>query len=104
MHNLNLALREVSTAAYDEQQTHLLLTMAFGRWISTTTKIDKKNLVTSLFSLHSNRFIQPESVDLLSLPSPNRNHHGQHDHGEAILTKFEKMLQVNNLPEKNYKD
>jgi hypothetical protein len=23
MHNLNLALREVSTAAYDEQQTHL---------------------------------------------------------------------------------
>jgi hypothetical protein len=33
-----------------------LPTMAFGRWISTT-KIDKKNLVTSLFSLCSNRFI-----------------------------------------------
>jgi hypothetical protein len=68
----------------------LLLTMAFGRWISRTTKIDKKILVTSLFSFHSNRFIRLGSVDLLALPSRNRNHPGQYGHGGAILTKFEK--------------
>jgi hypothetical protein len=27
---------------------------------------------------------------LLALPSQNRNHHGQHGHGGAILTKFKK--------------
>ena len=27
---------------------------------------------------------------MLALPSQNRNHHGQHGHGGAILTKFEK--------------
>ena len=64
--------------------------MAFGRWISTTIKIDKKNLVTSLFSLHSNRFIQPVSVGLKLPPSRNRNHHGQHGHGGAIFTEFKK--------------
>jgi hypothetical protein len=49
----------------------------------------KKNLVKSLFSLHSNRFIRLGSVDLLTLPSRNRNHPGQHGHGGAI-NKFEK--------------
>jgi hypothetical protein len=56
----NFAQREVSTAAYDEQQTHLrsivvdlnldhgVLPMNFNE-----KKIDKKNLVTSLFSLYS---------------------------------------------------
>jgi hypothetical protein len=41
----NFALREVSPAAYGEQQTHLRSilspsTMAIGQWISTATKID----------------------------------------------------------------
>jgi hypothetical protein len=54
----NFAQREVSTAAYGEQQTHLrsiavhlghdVLPMNFNE-----KKIDKKNLVTSLFSLYS---------------------------------------------------
>jgi hypothetical protein len=41
------SLHEVRTVAYSKQQTHLrlimssLLTMAFGRWISTATKTDK---------------------------------------------------------------
>jgi hypothetical protein len=37
--------------------------MAFGRWISTT-RIDKKNLVTSLFS----SFFRVVLVGLLELP------------------------------------
>jgi hypothetical protein len=64
--------------------------MAFCRWISTTRKIDKKNLVTSLFSLRSNRFIRPVSVGLLALPSQNCDCHGQHGHGGAIFTQFKK--------------
>jgi hypothetical protein len=62
-----------------------LPTMAFGRWISTT-KIDKKNLVTSLFSLCSNRFIQAVLVGWLGLPSRNRDCHGQHN--MAIVGQF----------------
>jgi hypothetical protein len=42
----NFTLREVSAAAYEEQQTYLLpivviVNHGFGNWISTTTKIDK---------------------------------------------------------------
>jgi hypothetical protein len=55
----NFAQGEVSTAAYDEKQTHLrsivvvdldhgVLPMNFNE-----KKIEKKNLVTSLFSLYS---------------------------------------------------
>ncbi len=68
-----------------------LPTMAFGRWISTT-KIDKKNLVTALFSLEcSNRSVQAILVGLLGLPSRNRDCHGQHGHdGGAFFSKFEK--------------
>jgi hypothetical protein len=41
----NFDLREVRTAAYDEQQTHLQPVMVvvnhgIGRWISMATKID----------------------------------------------------------------
>jgi hypothetical protein len=68
----------------------LLPTMAFGRWISTT-KIDKKDLVTSLFSLCSNRFIRAVLVGLLEQPSQNRDCHGQHGHGGTILSNSRKM-------------
>jgi hypothetical protein len=66
--------------------------MAFGRWISTT-KIDKKNLVTSLFGLCSNVFSQAVLVGLLGLPSQNCDCHGQHGHGHggAILPNSRKM-------------
>jgi hypothetical protein len=67
-----------------------LLTMAFGRWISTT-KIEKKNEVTSLFSLCSNRFIRAVLVGLLEQPSRNCNCHGQHGHGGAISPNSRKM-------------
>jgi hypothetical protein len=54
----NFAQREVSTAAYNEQQTHLLLIVVdldhgVLPMISNEKKIDKKNLVISLFSLYS---------------------------------------------------
>jgi hypothetical protein len=74
-----------------------LPTMTFGRWISTT-KIDYKNLVTSLFSLCSNGFIRAVLVELLGLPSLNRDCHGQHGHGGAILPNSRKMQLDNNLP------
>jgi hypothetical protein len=67
-----------------------LPTMAFGRWISTT-KIDEKNLVTSLFSLCSNRLIRSVLVGLLEQLSQNRDCHGQHGHGGAILPNSRKM-------------
>jgi hypothetical protein len=71
--------------------------MAFGRWISTT-KIDKKNLVTSIFSLCSNRFIPAVLVGLLGQPCRNCDRHGQHGHGGAILPNSRKMQLNNNLP------
>jgi hypothetical protein len=88
----NLALPEVSTTVYNKHQitsgqSSLSSTMAFGRWISTT-KIDKKNLVTSIFSLCSNRFIRPVSLQLLASPSGNCNCHGHHGHGGAIFKKI----------------
>jgi hypothetical protein len=64
--------------------------MAFDRWISTT-KIDLKNLVTSLFSLCSNKFIRAVLVGLLGQPSRNRDCHGHHGHGGAILPNPRKM-------------
>jgi hypothetical protein len=67
--------------------------MAFGFWISTATKPDKVNLVTSIFNLQSNALIRPVSVGLLVLPSQNCNrhgHHGQHGHAGAISTEFKK--------------
>jgi hypothetical protein len=67
-----------------------LPTMAFGRWISTT-KIDRKNLVMSVFSLCSNRFIRAVLVGLFEQPSWNRDCHGQHGHGGAILPNSRKM-------------
>jgi hypothetical protein len=74
----------------------LLPAMVFGCWISTT-KIDKQNLVTSLFSLCYNRFIQAVLVGLLGLPSRHRDCHGQHSHGGAILPNSRKMQLDNNL-------
>jgi hypothetical protein len=74
-----------------------LPTMAFGRWISTT-KIDLKNLATSLFSLCSNRFIRAVLVGLLGLPSRKRDCHGQHGHGGTILPNWRKMQLDSNLP------
>jgi hypothetical protein len=74
-----------------------LPTMAFGRWISTT-KIDEKNLVTSIFSLCSNRFIRAGLVGLLGLLSRNCDFHGQHGHRGAILPNLRKMQLNNNLP------
>jgi hypothetical protein len=71
--------------------------MAFGRLISTT-KIDKNDLVTLLFSLCSDKFIQAVLVGLLGLPSRNRDWHGQHGHGGAILPNSRKMQLNNNLP------
>jgi hypothetical protein len=68
-----------------------LPTMSFGRWISTTTKIDRKNLVASLFSLCSNRSIRGVLVGLLEQPSRNRDCHVQHGHGGAILPNSRKM-------------
>jgi hypothetical protein len=55
-------------------------------------KIDKKNLVTSLFSLYSTTwFIWQVSVGFLVIPSWNRNCHGQHGHGGVVFfTKFKK--------------
>jgi hypothetical protein len=64
--------------------------MSFGRWISTK-KIDKKNLVASLFSLYSTRFIRAVLVGLLEQPSQNRDCHGQDGHGGAILPNLRKM-------------
>jgi hypothetical protein len=74
-----------------------LPTMAFGRWISTI-KIDNKNLVTSLFSFCSNIFIRAVLFGLLEQPSRNRDCHGQHGHGGAILPNSRKMQLDNNLP------
>jgi hypothetical protein len=53
-------------------------------------KIDKKKLVTSLFSLYSTRFIRQISLGLLVIPSQNRNCHGQHGHGVVFFTKLKK--------------
>jgi hypothetical protein len=58
MISTNFAQREVSTVAYDEQQTHLrsiVVVVDRGVWPINFNKkkIDKKNLVTSLFSLYS---------------------------------------------------
>jgi hypothetical protein len=64
--------------------------MAFCRWISTT-KIEKKSLVKSLFSLCSDRFIWVVLVGLLEQPSRNRDCHGQHGHGGAILPNSKNM-------------
>jgi hypothetical protein len=61
--------------------------MVFGQWISTT-KIDKKNLVTSIFSLCSNRFIRLVSAPLLALPSQKRDCRGHHGHGGALFKKI----------------
>jgi hypothetical protein len=58
----------------------------------------KKNLVTSLFSLCSNRFIQAVLVGLLGLPSRDSDCHGQPGHGGAILPNLRKMQLDNNLP------
>jgi hypothetical protein len=55
-------------------------------------KLIKKNLVTSLFSLCSNGFIQVVLDGLLRLPSQNFNRHGQHDYGGEILPIFEKKV------------
>jgi hypothetical protein len=54
----NFAQRGVSTAAYDEQQTHLWsIAVDLDHGVSPMNfnekKIDKKNLVISLFSLYS---------------------------------------------------
>jgi hypothetical protein len=54
----NFAEREASTAAYDEQQTHLWLVVVdldhcFSPMDFNEKKIDEKNLVASLFSLYS---------------------------------------------------
>jgi hypothetical protein len=56
----NFALREVSTAAHGEQQTHLRLIVVVvvvdhGVWPMNFNekKIEKQNLVTKLFSLYS---------------------------------------------------
>jgi hypothetical protein len=67
-----------------------LPTMAFGRWISTP-EIDLKNLLSSLFSLCSNKFIRAVLVELLGHPSRNRDCHGQHGHGGTILPNSRKM-------------
>jgi hypothetical protein len=76
-----LPTKKKNSPSADRRQ---LPTMAFGRWISTT-KIDLKKIVTSLFSLCSNRFIRAVLVGfLLGLPSRNRDCHGQHGHGGAI--------------------
>jgi hypothetical protein len=53
----NFAQREVSTAAYGKQQTHLrLMVVDLNQGVLPMNfnekKIDKKKLVTSLFSLH----------------------------------------------------
>jgi hypothetical protein len=67
----NLALPAVSTTACTKLtsgRSSSLSTMAFGRWISTT-KIDEKNLVITIFSLCSSRFIRLVSVPLLASPS-----------------------------------
>jgi hypothetical protein len=68
----------------------LLSTMAIGRWISMTTKRDKTNLVSSLFSLYATWFIRQVSVGWLLVRSGNRNCHGQHGLVGVIFTKFEK--------------
>jgi hypothetical protein len=70
---VNLAPSEVSTAAYDEQQTHLqmiVIVVDHGVWpLDFNNKNRLKNLEPSIFSLCSNRFIRPVSVRLLALPS-----------------------------------
>jgi hypothetical protein len=57
-----------------------------------------KNLVPSLFSLCSNRFIQAVLVGLLGLLSRNRDCRGQHGHGGTILPNLRKIQLDNNLP------
>jgi hypothetical protein len=95
----NFALREVSTAAYDEQQTHLRSIVAdldhgVSPINSNEKKIEKKNLLTSLFSLYSTWFIRQVSVGLLVIPSQNRNCHGQHGHGGVFFTKSKKEATI----------
>jgi hypothetical protein len=75
-----LRRRTNSPPSADRRQ---LPTMAFGRW-NFNNKNRKKNLVTSLFSLCSTRFIRAVLVGLLGLPSQNCDCHGQHGHGGAI--------------------
>ena len=57
-------------------------------------KIDKKNLVRSLFSLYSTWSIRQVSVELLVIPSRNRNCHGQHGHGGVFFTKSKKEATI----------
>jgi hypothetical protein len=93
----NFALREVSTAAHGEQQTHLRLIVVVvvvdhGVWPMNFNekKIEKQNLVTKLFSLYSTWFIWQVSVGLLVIPSRNCNCHDQLGYGGVFFTKFKK--------------
>jgi hypothetical protein len=68
----NFSLHEVSTVAYDEQQTHLgpvVIVVDHGVWPMdfNDNKNRLKNLVTSLFSLRSNEFVRPASVGCLNI-------------------------------------
>jgi hypothetical protein len=57
-----------------------------GVWpLGFNNKNRLKKVVTSLFSLCSNMFIQAVLDGLLGLPSQNHNCHGQHGHGGEIL-------------------
>jgi hypothetical protein len=117
---VNFALREVCTVSLSRH--YCSSTLRYVRQVLLPTKKNKltssqststadhgiwpldfndknrlKNLGTLLFSSCStNRFIRVVLVGLLGLPSRNRNCHGQHGHGGAILPNLRKM-QLNNM-------
>jgi hypothetical protein len=85
---------------YKLTSSRLSLTAGHGVWpLDFNNKNRLKNLVTSLFSLWSYRFIQAVLVGLIVLLSQNRDCHGQHGHGVGqFLPNSRKMQLDNNLP------